>query len=246
MFPIIMAVAAIATQVLSSASGAQSQAVQSKMQNQMAANKAKYDSRIAQLNAKTQAFDTVANQIALEQEASQKALQEAAVMAQTRVSHAASGVAMDSASSYEVRANQQLMHVAGMANAEMNRVQALNNDQLKMTQYRANAMLSRAEAQASSIVADSIKPSKVLAQSLLTGGIGGVAQFGSMTGMFGQTGASGFGGLGGLGGLDSLGGLGGLGGLGSLFGGGGGGVETNIGQALGFSGLDIGAGVVIK
>lgn len=217
----IMAVAAIASQVLSSASSAKSQAVASKYQNAMAANKAKYDARIARLNAKSQAFDTVANQIALEQQASQKALQEAAVMAQTRISHAASGVAMDSASKYEVRANQQLMHVAGMANAEMNRVQALNNDQLKVEQYRANALLSQAEAQASSIVADSIKPNKVLAQSLLTGGIGGVAQFGSMTGMFGQMGASSFGGT------PS-------------------GVQTNIGQAGGFSGLDIGAGVEIR
>lgn len=221
----IMAVAAIASQVLSSASSAKSQAVASKYQNAMAANKAKYDSRIAQLNAKSQAYDTVANQIALEQQVSQRSLQEAAVMAQTRVSHAASGVAMDSASSYEVRANQQLMHVAGMANAEMNRVQALNNDQLKMTQYRANALLSQAEAQASSIVADSIKPNRVLAQSLLTGGIGGVAQFGAMTGMFGQMGTSSFGGSGGAGG---------------------GGVQTNIGQAGGFSGLDIGAGVEIR
>ncbi len=218
---VCMAAASIAMNVLSSASGARSQAIASKYQNAMAANKAKYDARIAQLNAKSQAFDTVANQIALEQQASQKALQEAAVMAQTRISHAASGVAMDSASKYEVRANQQLMHVAGMANAEMNRVQALNNDQLKMTQYRANALLSRAEAQASSIVADSIKPNRVLAQSLLTGGIGGAAQFGMMTGMFGQIGTSSFGG--------------------STSG-----VQTNIGQAGGFSGLDIGAGVVIK
>lgn len=221
MFMVCMAAASIAMNVLSSASGARSQAIASKYQNAMAANKAKYDARIAQLNAKSQAFDTVANQIALEQQASQKALQEAAVMAQTRISHAASGVAMDSASKYEVRANQQLMHVAGMANAEMNRVQALNNDQLKMTQYRANALLSRAEAQASSIVADSIKPNRVLAQSLLTGGIGGAAQFGIMTGMFGQIGTSSFGG--------------------STSG-----VQTNIGQAGGFSGLDIGAGVVIK
>lgn len=221
MFMAIMAVVAIASQVLSSASGAKSQAIASKYQNAMAANKAKYDARIAQLNAKSQAYDTVANQIALEQQVSQRSLQEAAVMAQTRISHAASGVAMDSASSYEVRANQQLMHVAGMANAEMNRVQALNNDQLKMTQYRANALLSRAEAQASSIVADSIKPNRVLAQSLLTGGIGGVAQFGAMTGMFGQMGTSSFGGT------PS-------------------GVQTNIGQAGGFSGLDIGAGVEIR
>ena len=218
---VCMAAASIAMNVLSSASGARSQAIASKYQNAMAANKAKYDARIAQLNAKSQAFDTVANQIALEQQASQKALQEAAVMAQTRISHAASGVAMDSASKYEVRANQQLMHVAGMANAEMNRVQALNNDQLKMTQYRANALLSRAEAQASSIVADSIKPNRVLAQSLLTGGIGGAAQFGAMTGMFGQMGTSSFGG--------------------STSG-----VQTNIGQAGGFSGLDIGAGVEIR
>lgn len=221
MFMVCMAAASIAMNVLSSASSARSQAIASKYQNAMAANKAKYDARIAQLNAKSQAFDTVANQIALEQQASQKSLQEAAVMAQTRISHAASGVAMDSASSYEVRANQQLMHVAGMANAEMNRVQALNNDQLKMTQYRANALLSRAEAQASSIVADSIKPNRVLAQSLLTGGIGGAAQFGVMTGMFGQMGTSSFGG--------------------STSG-----IQTNIGQAGGFSGLDIGAGVVIR
>ena len=218
---VCMAAASIAMNVLSSASSARSQAIASKYQNAMAANKAKYDARIAQLNAKSQAFDTVANQIALEQQASQKSLQEAAVMAQTRISHAASGVAMDSASSYEVRANQQLMHVAGMANAELNRVQALNNDQLKMTQYRANALLSRAEAQASSIVADSIKPNRVLAQSLLTGGIGGAAQFGVMTGMFGQMGTSSFGG--------------------STSG-----IQTNIGQAGGFSGLDIGAGVVIR
>ena len=218
---VCMAAASIAMNVLSSASSAKSQAIASKYQNAMAANKAKYDARIAQLNAKSQAFDTVANQIALEQQASQKSLQEAAVMAQTRISHAASGVAMDSASSYEVRANQQLMHVAGMANAELNRVQALNNDQLKMTQYRANALLSRAEAQASSIVADSIKPNRVLAQSLLTGGIGGAAQFGVMTGMFGQMGTSSFGG--------------------STSG-----IQTNIGQAGGFSGLDIGAGVVIR
>lgn len=221
MFMVCMAAASIAMNVLSSASSAKSQAIASKYQNAMAANKAKYDARIAQLNAKSQAFDTVANQIALEQQASQKALQEAAVMAQTRISHAASGVAMDSASKYEVRANQQLMHVAGMANAEMNRVQALNNDQLKMTQYRANALLSRAEAQASSIVADSIKPNRVLAQSLLTGGIGGAAQFGVMTGMFSQLGTSSFGG--------------------STSG-----VQTNIGQAGGFGGLDIGAGVVIR
>lgn len=221
MFMVCMAAASIAMNVLSSASSARSQAIASKYQNAMAANKAKYDARIAQLNAKSQAFDTVANQIALEQQASQKSLQEAAVMAQTRISHAASGVAMDSASSYEVRANQQLMHVAGMANAELNRVQALNNDQLKMTQYRANALLSRAEAQASSIVADSIKPNRVLAQSLLTGGIGGAAQFGVMTGMFGQMGTSSFGG--------------------STSG-----IQTNIGQAGGFSGLDIGAGVVIR
>ena len=139
MFMVCMAAASIAMNVLSSASSAKSQAIASKYQNAMAANKAKYDARIAQLNAKSQAYDTVANQLALEQQVSQRSLQEAAVMAQTRVSHAASGVAMDSASKYEVRANQQLMHVAGMANAEMNRVQALNNDQLKMTQYRANA-----------------------------------------------------------------------------------------------------------
>ena len=221
MFMVCMAAASIAMNVLSSASSAKSQAIASKYQNAMAANKAKYDARIAQLNAKSQAYDTVANQIALEQQVSQRSLQEAAVMAQTKVSHAASGVAMDSASSYEVRANQQLMHVAGMANAEMNRVQALNNDQLKMTQYSANALLSRAEAQASSIVADSIKPNRVLAQSLLTGGIGGAAQFGVMTGMFGQMGTSSFGG--------------------STSG-----VQSNIGQAGGFSGLDIGAGVEIR
>lgn len=221
MFMVCMAAASIAMNVLSSASGAKSQAIASKYQNAMAANKAKYDARIARLNAKSQAFDTVANQLALEQQVSQRSLQEAAVMAQTRISHAASGVAMDSASKYEVRANQQLMHVAGMANAEMNRVQALNNDQLKMTQYRANALLSQAEAQASSIVADSIKPNRVLAQSLLTGGIGGAAQFGTMTGMFGQMGTSSFGG--------------------STSG-----VQTNIGQAGGFGGLDIGAGVVIR
>ena len=215
MFMVCMAAASIAMNVLSSASSAKSQAIASKYQNAMAANKAKYDARIAQLNAKSQAYDTVANQIALEQQVSQRSLQEA------EVSHAASGVAMDSASSYEVRANQQLMHVAGMANAEMNRVQALNNDQLKMTQYRANALLSRAEAQASSIVADSIKPNRVLAQSLLTGGIGGAAQFGVMTGMFGQMGTSSFGG--------------------STSG-----VQSNIGQAGGFSGLDIGAGVEIR
>lgn len=221
MFPVIIAAAAIASQVIGGALSAGSQAHQSKMQNQMAANKAKYDARISRLNARSQAFDTVANQIALEQQASQKALQEAAVMAQTRISHAASGVAMDSASKYEVRANQQLMHVAGMANAEMNRVQALNNDQLKVEQYRANALLSQAEAQASSIVADSINPNKQLMLSILTGGLVGANQFGSMTGMFGQTGASSFGG--------------------STSG-----VRTNIGQAGGFSGLDIGAGVEIR
>ena len=231
MFPVIMAVAAIATQVIGGALSAGSQAHQSKMQNQMAVNKAKYDARISQLNVKAQAYDAVANQIALEQQVSQRSLQEAAVMAQTRVSHAASGVAMDSASSYEVRANQQLMHVAGMANAEMNRVQALNNDQLKMTQYRANALLSQAEAQASSIVADSINPNKQLMLSILTGGLVGANQFGSMTGMFGQTNASSFGGS--TGGFLSSFGLGG-------------GTQTNIGQAGGFSGLDIGAGVEIR
>lgn len=221
MFPVIIAAAAIASQVIGGALSAGSQANQSKMQNQMAANKAKYDARISRLNAKAQAYDTVANQIALEQQVSQRSLQEAAIMAQTRVSHAASGVALDSASLHEVRANQQLMHVAGMANAEMNRVQALNNDQLKMTQYRTNALLSQAEAQASSIVADAINPNKALMLSLLTGGLVGAAQFGSMTGMFGQMGASSFGG--------------------STRG-----VQTNIGQAGGFSGLDIGAGVEIR
>ena len=69
---VCMAAASIAMNVLSSASSARSQAIASKYQNAMAANKAKYDARIAQLNAKSQAFDTIANQIALEQQASQK------------------------------------------------------------------------------------------------------------------------------------------------------------------------------
>lgn len=201
MFPLIIAAAGIAMNVLSGASKARSDAVTAKYQNQMAAQKARHDARIAEINAQKQAFDTVNNQRALEQQAMSQALQDAAVMAQTRVSHAGSGVAMDSASKYETRANQQFMHVVSMANAEANRVQALENDHMKTLQYRTNAMQSRAGAEASSIVASAINPSKTYFQNLLTGGLMGTAQFGALTGAFTQNQPAQFGGTGGGGGL---------------------------------------------
>lgn len=196
MFMLGLAVAGLTMNVLSGASQAKSQAMASKYQNMMAANQARHEAKIAEINAGKQAMDTVSNQLALEQQTMQQALQDAAIMAQTKISHAGSGVAMDSASKYEVRANQKMMHIASMANAEANRVQALENDRAKMMQYRTNAMMSRAGAEASSIVANSIHPNRIFAQQLLTGGLAGATQFGVMTGAFKDLNAASVGGSG--------------------------------------------------
>lgn len=194
MFMVGLAAAAITMSVLSGASQARSQAQAQKFQNQMAAMKARSEARIADINAATSAHDTVMNQISLQQQVMSQALQDGAAMATTKISHAGSGVAMDSASKYEERGNQKLMHVIGMANAEANRVQALNNDNMKTMQYRANAIVNRAGAAANSILADAQHPNRVFAQSLITGGLVGATQFAQATNMFGQVEASSFGG----------------------------------------------------
>lgn len=170
MFMLTMAAASIAMNVFSGASQARAQAQQQKFQNQMAAMKAKSEARIAEINAAQAAHDTVANQIALEQQTMQQALQDSAAMAATKISHAGSGVAMNSASKYEVRGNQKLMHVIGMANAEQNRVQALNNDNMRMAKSEADAVVRRADAVANDVLAQAQHPNRVFAQSLLTGG----------------------------------------------------------------------------
>lgn len=187
MYMLCLAAAAIGMQVLGGASQAKSQAQAQKFQNQMAAMKAKSDARIAEINAAQAARDTVSNQMALEQQVMAKAMQDGAAMAATKISHAGSGVAMNSASRHEERANQQLMHVVSMGNAEVNRVQALNNDQMTALKYRTDSIINRAGAVANSILADAQHPNRVFAQSLLTGGLAGAAQYAVMSNAYTQT-----------------------------------------------------------
>lgn len=144
-----------------------------KAQYQLAATQAKNSAAIARMNAELSAMTLLTNQARIENQAALEGFQAGQEMAATRVSQAGSGVYMNSASSYEVRASQRFARAVDMANTEINRVTQLTADMATISNYQAQAIGYEGEARANQILADSINPRRNFFGSVLTNALSG-------------------------------------------------------------------------
>ena len=132
------------------------------------------------MNAELSAMALLTNQARIENQAALEGLQAGQEMAATRVSQAGSGVYMNSASSYEVRASQRFARAVDMANTEINRVTQLTQ-----------AIGYMGEARANQILADSINPRRNAFGSVLMNALSGFGNSVAM-GSFDKIGANQF------------------------------------------------------
>lgn len=144
-----------------------------KAQYQLAATQAKNSAEIARMNAELSAMTLLTNQARIENQAALEGFQAGQEMAATRVSQAGSGVYMNSASSYEVRASQRFARAVDMANTEINRVTQLTADMATISNYQAQAIGYMGDARANQILADSINPRRNFFGSILTNALSG-------------------------------------------------------------------------
>lgn len=142
-------------------------------QYQLAATQAKNRAEIARMNAELSSMALLTNQAKLENQAALEGLRAGQEMAATRVSQAGSGVYMNSASSYEVRASQRFARAVDMANTEINRVTQLTADMATISNYQAQAIGFEGDARANQILADSINPHRNAFGSVLMNALSG-------------------------------------------------------------------------
>ena len=162
-----------------------------KAQYQLAATQAKNQAELSKMNAELSAMALLTNQARIENQAALEGLQAGQEMAATRVSQAGSGVYMNSASSYEVRASQRFARAVDMANTEINRVTQLTSDMATITNYQSQAIGYMGDARANQILADSINPHRNAFGSLLTNALSGFGNAVAM-GSFDKIGANQF------------------------------------------------------
>lgn len=160
---------------LGSGLSAQQAAEQQKFQLSMSAQQHKYNSQTATINAQLAASTNYYNQLVAEKAATAQNLADGAAMASTITSQAGSGIFMNSASSYEVRANEKLMHKANLVNAETNRINELAAGNALVTNYMTTALTERAAGEADTIIASSIDPRKAFWMSAAITGLSSYA-----------------------------------------------------------------------
>lgn len=175
-------VALTALSALSGGAQAKQQAENAKAQLQAQAAQAEFQSKTAKLNAGAIAQSTVTEQQAYESQASIQAMQDGFAMASQRASQGGSGVYLNSASKYEVAASQKYVHTVNMANIETNRTNALAKSRSNLTGQMGNALVSKAQGQAASMIDASIDPWEAWGTAVLSAGLQAGAQYAAMAG----------------------------------------------------------------
>lgn len=174
--------AAMAVSALAGGAQAKQQAENAKIQLQAQAAQAEFQSKTAKLNAGAIAQNTVTEQQAYESQATIQAIQDGAAMASQRAAQGGSGVYMNSASKYESSASQKYIHTVNMANIETNRTNALAKSRSNLTSQMGNALVSKAQGQAASMIDASIDPWEAWGTAVLTVGAQAGMQYASMSG----------------------------------------------------------------
>lgn len=152
--------AATVLSAVSSAFSASNAAEQARMSAELNSMQHKANAEIARMNAAKVRSELVSESKAFEMQGAIQGFRDGAAMADTRAKQGGSGVYMNSASSYQVRMSENLMHKANMANIDANRIY---NQTAKMNEavgYEANALMEEGMASAMSMVGQSISPGK--------------------------------------------------------------------------------------
>ena len=166
-------IAMIILGALSKSSATKLQAQLQKESYYLQADAARSQAGIAATNADIAGQQLLLNQAKIENKAALAGLQAAQQMASTRVSQAGSGVALNSASSYVVRASQRFSQAVNRANIEQSRVAQLSADQMNIANYVGQYVGKTAEARANTVLADAINPNKIAGQAFMSGILGG-------------------------------------------------------------------------
>lgn len=182
-----VAVLVACAQALVGGNKAYQEAENAKFQMEGEAIKADYESKIAKLNAQGEAYAAITEQQKYVMQAAMQGIQDGAMMANETAVQAGSGVALNSASKYEVRANQNLMHQINMSNIGLNRIQALAQSRANMTNYMANSMVSQGKSTASSIIGASIDPGEARGAAMVSSALGSVFSYSAMYGALSAT-----------------------------------------------------------
>lgn len=127
-----------------------------KYQYEAQAIASEYKEEAAKLAAKSAAYDLIANQQALQRNTAIAGMRAAQQMAATRNAASASGVAMDSASKYEVSASERYNQTINLAAQEQNRLNQFISDQNKIIGFSEEAILGKANAAGNRIMGSSI------------------------------------------------------------------------------------------
>ena len=172
-------VAAGAAMALSGSAQAMSQAASEKFQRKQAALQSEHQSRISKLNAGMSALERDATMAALQNQALMQGLQDGQQMAKTKATQASSGVALNSKSKYMQRASEKLIHTINMANTELNRVNTLGNLETKKVNALSQSSIHQANANASTILANSINVQDAGWLSIFGTGANAVMQYGT-------------------------------------------------------------------
>lgn len=153
-------VAMAALTAISSAFSASNAAKQAKLQAELSAMQHEANAEMARMNAAQKRFELVSQSKAYEMQGAIQGFKDGAAMADTRASQASSGVYMDSASSYQVRASQNMMHKATMANIDSNRIYNQTAMMNQALNYETTALIEDAQMSMMSGIASSINPSQ--------------------------------------------------------------------------------------
>lgn len=177
-------VGVIAANALAGSAKAGASAIAQKYNYKMAAQTAQYKSTVARMNAQVTALERNAQMAALESQALQAGLKDAQVRSATYIQQANQGVALNSASKYQQRASQELMHVISQNNIDAQRVHNLSALENKKVNYMGQAIMEKGNALANNIGASSVN---VFENRLLGGIMQGASTTLSMLAMSGMS-----------------------------------------------------------
>lgn len=165
---------------LASAGQAKQQAQLAKEQYAFKSEQAANEARMAAINAGLAGDQLLYNQAKIEQQAMMQGLQAGQSIASSYVSQAGSGVALNSASKYELRASQRFAQAVNLANTEVNRVKQLTSDQMQIVGYKNQYIGKMAESRANSILSNAINGNEAFGSALALSAMQGVANLGMM------------------------------------------------------------------
>lgn len=176
-------VAVAATQAVQGGLQAQSTAQAEKFKFQQQALEAEYKSKSARMNAGAMAQERQSQMKVVENQALTVGLRDAQVRAASYVQQAAQGVALNSASKYQARASQELMHVINRNNIEANRVETLNSARSKISDQLGSSEAYKGKAAANTLLGASINVRESTLSGLAFGGLGAATSLIGMAGL---------------------------------------------------------------